>query len=752
MKLFNVSKEEKVKRNKIFLVVLVIGIILTLISIFYSKSKDVNIFSLQNIKSMVGQEYEGFDLSLVMYDSQVDDGKTQLTEDTWHATENQTRIITVQVNLKNENVSRTYNPGELSIKVDNLGVVCSEQTVNSEPIYKNAIVSADSIYQKDKKYEWSYEYNEETRQYTLTNNDTIEENSNFEGTIQLSYDFEASYLLNDSNIKINAILNDTIESNNILNFNFTSTEKETRITNKSGNKINSYDGLGENAEKYIWVKYNISVSNYEEKNVRGVIYDQYIFESVNNDCIILDKDLNVISEDENGKYKIPIDLISQNSEKGSYSDTNSICRYFIGYPLEIYDGQKIETTTELYGKVKDSYILKGKEKEEKLLAQKTITLNLDEFKFSYTGDLYSIEEGNNWGHSKKSYNKISKSQYGEDTGYYIGCNCRYTGKKFTARIGNDLLFITNEEGNYRKLTENEYYYKQVEIDSKYFYNGNNNILEYDKYNINLFVRYKGTEEYIQYGDTFKNSNEKITINFVKNEQVVAWYIEIYDLEESLKISHSEPSIYGLKTHIYFQVNEKLAEEGNICNLSYLQIFTKDENGQDKLENEVTLENYDSNLSKINIASYDLETYGKYIQRTYKETYYGAEYIKFDFRNLIYNKNQDNDYFYKELSVWTIFDGINGTASINKFNGYKLYNLFPEGIEINGTEDDIIKNIKYYNYSNFNYNEILRQDGTGFTKEEYIQFIKEHTKVNIDKNYKNTGRLWVEIIVDIQILH
>ena len=40
--------------------------------------------------------------------------------------------------------------------------------------------------------------------------------------------------------------------------------------------------------------------------------------------------------------------------------------------------------------------------------------------------------------------------------------------------------FSNKKAEY----SNEYYYKQVEIDSKYFYNGNNNILEYDKYNIN----------------------------------------------------------------------------------------------------------------------------------------------------------------------------------------------------------------------------------------------------------------------------
>ena len=134
-----------------------------------------------------------WELSMLMYDSAVEKGNKALKEDVWNATLSEERVITVQVNYKNINVTKAYEPGELKLTIDNLGKLC--------PTYHNdraTKISADEKGSTQKKYDWSYEYNSSKQQYILTNNNKVEMKTNFEGTIQLAYSFDALWLLNDS--------------------------------------------------------------------------------------------------------------------------------------------------------------------------------------------------------------------------------------------------------------------------------------------------------------------------------------------------------------------------------------------------------------------------------------------------------------------------------------------------------------------------------------------------------------------------
>ena len=68
---------------------------------------------------------DNWELGLVFYDSTVDSGKTPLTEINWDASDGgygtgESRVITVQINYKNTNTVKTYQPGDLKIKIDGL--------------------------------------------------------------------------------------------------------------------------------------------------------------------------------------------------------------------------------------------------------------------------------------------------------------------------------------------------------------------------------------------------------------------------------------------------------------------------------------------------------------------------------------------------------------------------------------------------------------------------------------------------------
>ena len=112
--------------NKISKKIIIPLIILLLLSIaVFSVAKTKISNSLIN-KTDVKEDLEldNWEISTVFYDSIVNNGNTPLTEINWvEPTDNkdgQTRIITVQINYKNTNVSENYGAGMLSITIPNI--------------------------------------------------------------------------------------------------------------------------------------------------------------------------------------------------------------------------------------------------------------------------------------------------------------------------------------------------------------------------------------------------------------------------------------------------------------------------------------------------------------------------------------------------------------------------------------------------------------------------------------------------------
>ena len=605
------------KLNIKFLLLLAMVIVVFAMSAFGLEDYVNTKINEYNLKMSELEELEGWDLSLIMYDSAVDSGKIQLTEDIWNATEQETRVITVQLNYKNEDVKKTYNPGDLKFSIDNLGVVFPSVSYGSNIVsYATATtVSADKSTETDKKYEFSYEYDSIGKKYYFTNNNTIEINNNFEGTIQLAYEFESRYLYDGSNIEIKANLNDLVDFSNTLRFVFTSDEMVGTLE-KSASKISGYDGLIENADQYIWVKYLLEFTSRNDTGVRGVISDYYFTENIPENAVLLDGNLNVIDKNENGEYSFS--LVGPKATAYTTEDKYVYGKgeFYVGYPTEQYGEEIVESITTWRGKVNKAAKYCGEDTEEKEIAQTTLNVNLKDYVFSYGGSLFAIEKSTKSGfHNVKSYKKIISEKWGETIPFEMYADIAYIGKKYTARIGDDIVFITAEDGTIRRLTDDEYYFKNLVIEPARMYNINNNVLEYEKYNMQLFVRYENATEFVPYGDSFKNTQSAISFEF--ENTVKAWYIEIYDLEESLVKKNGN----YISSKLYIQTDNDLAESGNIYNYNFVQVFNEDENGNMVLSNTTNLDSYP--LEEI--ALYDQEMYGNYIQRgTAKNVTYGID--------------------------------------------------------------------------------------------------------------------------------
>ena len=663
---------------KIVLVFLLIILALVGLCVCLSKKGTITIVNAVHDSKQAPEDLQGWNLSLLMYDTGVENGRVAVNQDVWDATnENEKRVVTVQVNLSNTALAKDYAPGELVISVDSLGKLNPTNSTMTD--FKSpTTISADPKSNTTKEYDWSYRYDSSTQKFIFTNNNTIEFGSTFESTIQMAFEFEAPYVLNGADVTIDANLNGELNSINTLNYKFTS-NKKTGTNSLTFSKINSFDGLGENATDYIWTKIRIGYSS-QGTNVRKYVFDSYVDITVPEGCILYDTTMNQILPDDNDIYKL------YSSNKTYYYNMDSNTYYYMGFPKSVYDGQVLNLTSSWYGKYFDSYYVKGDpNKELETISSDTKTINLDEFNFTYSGNLYSVRKGAD--DYRISSSRIINENYGEDVGFIISGTTIYTGNKYKARYGDDVLYIGNVEGGYTKLNESDYYFKNIVIPAK-LYNGNGQEIESNKYDIDVYVKYRGSNTYVKYGETLKNGTSS-TITFNTNEIVVGWYVEIYDLEESLKFSKNDYYSVGINTKVHIQKSQGVPETGKIYNFDYLQVFNKIENNY-VLINEPDSTSYNTSIT-TELAQNDIANYGVYLQRGYTSKEYDKDYLIYCPRFDITKNTYDNDYFYRELNNYVYLD--NYSTGTDKYDGYNCYFIIPEGVELNAGSTHVSKMVQ-----------------------------------------------------------
>ena len=772
-----------------------------------SSSPETEVTEIQNIEDRPTvflddeddlEETDNWELSVVFYDSSVENGKKPLTEINWDASdgghsEGTPRIITVQVNYKNTNAVTTYQPGDVVIQLNNL--LFSDDyssdyynegyiAYSNEKAWRVNVETSLNDYTNTGR-EWTLtlpsEYKIttfcESEYFTITNSNIIEEKSNFEGSFQIIYKIrpmeESRYgtaieryedtCTHTSSSIVKATLND-IQSNEIsFNYNRVYThvwEKQKLTLDQTPNKITSYDGLGSNPSEYIWVNYKFKINrNSDDEYFPYVKIVKYtIKDSFPEGCKVIDGDTGETLQSNNGEYLINYIMPS------SYYDEHSK-NIYVGYPKSIFNEENnnllITNYAELYTDFEDGT-------KDYYHDNSEVSLNLADFVFSYSGDLYSI--------SKSTYNDencSSNSSYylyyqnlvGSDTdlgnngniSWITKFNTKYTGTPINVRIGDDLLYITGSDGNYRKLNDNEYYFSKI-----YFprlYNGLKVELV-EEYDVDLYVRYANSNNYTLYS-SFKNNKNTITFT---EKNIVGFYFEIKNVTSELMMIDTNTE-FNSDFYYYTIINKarNIAKTGSVYNFNYLSVYDLEGN----LLNQPDITSYDSLITKEEIANYDLSTYGHYLQRATcekKYNYYenpelnpGASITK----TLRFTKNNyENEMFEGRVDVMTKFydtyikeynpgDYIKyAPLKLPKdkgFTGFEYYDLLPEGMILTSSKEEILNSITSdtrYARSLYNINK------KRLTRSEQEKIFREHASVEIIENWNGTKRTWIHIKIDL----
>ena len=753
-------KENKKSKRKvsIFTVFLWLFLIITM---------SVITIGMFNQKNAIEVTDNNWNIQLFMYDRSGNTPNQAITEFTWEPQKNNDSTqLAMQISYACT-TGKAYQPGEIVIEIPGFSRNSRSEYYRSNTggymyeIYDRwledyVVIAADKKEDQDKKFDWSYSYNKEKNLYTFTNNIAIAENEHFEGTIQIVYTLYPRFRI-QTDLEYQAKIKENIEADeiiamesNVCNFHYMGTKKKYGLTIKYQTAPKrDYTAIEDILEDYYWVRYGFDVSedygaicaygqdglflNKEANNAN--IRTESIKEILPEGCVLYSDDLTKLSLAEDNTYCYLKTYYSYNS-------------YYVGYPKDKYqEGDTVTNTVELWGRYED-------EEEMQKLAEATSTVELVEFDFEYKGELYSIEKGDRLG-GLRYVNHIKYNETGIQRGFGLYPVAFYTGSKMDVEIGDDLLYLTRSNGEVTKLEDDEYRITKVTIPVFYTYNkytgkDGDPLIGYEW---ELQVRYDNTDEYVSYktgisgeGETFSGSqsNEKLndSIEF-QDEEIAAVKVIIKDLDKTLYNRNLYSSVC-----VVTNIKTQNCGPGNLYNFCYMQVYHKDENGNRTLVNEPTLESYDTESTKLKIAEYDLATYGTYMQRAYKA--YEIEEGEFAFKVGKSNSNLKNNGSKESYScTYNIFTrlGIH-CYEINNDVILNVYDILPKGIYLDTNEEEIIQSLEICNLNSYYKYFKLKGETRYLSLNELRAYIKEHTTVKIDYNYKNSGRTKIGIEFDL----
>ncbi len=722
-----------------------ISIITVFLWLFLIATMTTIMLSTNQKKSALEVPNNDWNITLVMYDrSSTATKDVGITDFTWNPTwQGNSKELCMQVNYACT-TGKEYKPGEIKITMLGFPSDCYSEMNRNRNRKISATVAADKSTEKNKQYDFSYTYDSESNVYTFTNNNTIELNEHFEGTIQIVYDLRPWFKIKtdlEFKAKIQENIADAEEiiamESNVCNFHYTATKyiygQEIAAATGNGAKAD-FTKIEDILDDYYWIRYwnrytleeKGVIEAYESDGLEQHLFGYSVSRSkvtLPEGCVVYDENLEVVEPKEGNTYYLV---------HTKY--------YYVGYPKTKYhEGDSVIYKAEIWGRYED-------EEEIQKLAEGEISTKLVDFNFEYNGNLYGISKSS--ASTTIYFGQLKGDMENFLFQYRILPKVFYTGNKMDAEVGDDLLYITRKDGDVTRLTDEEYNFNSVTIPVFYTYNkyngeGGDKLIGYS---YDLQVRYKNTNKFVSY-TTGITSEESITITFDR-EDIVGVKLVIKDLDKTL-YSYSKLGKYG-GTDYYGAIYVKIKihtqdwQAGNIYNFSYLQVYTKDENGRRTLANEPGIESYDTFSTQKLIAEYDQSTYGTYMQRAHASDYIRDGSLKLQCRkrdNGFVNNVEEEKYEWS-VGLTNRFDFT--YFKVDKDFIIKTYDILPEGMYLTSTEEDIKNSIIGLSYS-----KIKLKSGTIFnTNEELNEYIREHTKVEIDYNYKDSGRTKISMITNL----
>lgn len=641
---------------------------------------------------------------------------------------NTNNLVKIKVSYTNEKIRKEgYDKGDLIISVKGIGAANRSEVIE-------ATVGADKASEPTKSRDWSYTWNKANDMYTFTNNHPIKGSSVYSGYFELVYNFNSRETIHNykqKDIEAEMLLPDgTSASSDTLIFTHR-TKCDTFAVDLENGALYSYEGFKkyvENASEYFFIKYNLGSSKATFSrglNKKGEIYH-----------FIPDKTLN----DSRIKVFSPvISCVDQNdgSWKVETSTSNSITKQYlyVGYPKDTYAGKTISAKYVLNGE-----FYEGNDKGEtgvKRLAEKEKEIVIPaDFSFSdIPGPVYDLRKENDYNESSQEIIerggmlKGSLMELGTSQRYYLEGELNVSnGNRYTLDIVDDFQYITQKNGDYRKLGKEDYHFERIQIPSVTdLININGYPIANNKYTWKVYAATNG--EVIEENDTtfvkegiLNTSAPMVTLP----KGTTSFAIRIENIEETITEYSIPVDInYHLKEEKFSEEKKTNLTSGQVVNLSFIRIYDKDGH----LFNEMKRENYEDFGSNLDLPQQDLDLYGQYLDRERANiTFYTGEKQDYTATTGISEIKYENKRHTTSYFMGARFDSNGNEERPKKFS---MYSLLPKKVVLDGYSEaeDIWS--------------IMKLSGFDLSEEA----LAAHCTPEVISDYKGTGQQYIALHFD-----
>ena len=639
-----------------------------------------------------------------------------------------------------------YEPNELVITVQGIGDIYRKSTLQASS------VGADKMTATTKTHDWSYSYDGSEDIYTFTNNKKIDGNSVLNGYFDLIWNLRSTETVNDyRQDNIQATMK--FSENGIVHSNLLTLTNKTYCDTYQGwftaNRLSSSKGMNvDNPSEYIFVRYNLDY-NYTSKSrtLKSPERETYTFdvdtENIGSGALICttDKSLKVLSVHENNTY-----TIEKSKTKGNL---------YVAYPKSEYLGKTVNTEYKAVGTFED-------EEEQTTLFSTGKTISMDDFlQFADTsGDFYYYSKSL---YSGKSYDKDKNTIYGRtlekgntvqyalatgmatvnhtgisELGKEVKISDTETGKYigYTFDLYDDMQYARQVNGEYRKLTSDEYNIVSVKIPSVYQIDGQNDTaIQPHQYPVKIYVSTDGTHItksddsliYSGYIETFEKTvtlPENTTDILISVEQLsevccmffyvdVAYHIDSNNNDEDIDlisgelVNFSALKIYADLLHNQIGRIEKKWIDSNTENPKYTLSQTDiEEFTPEKMELYDNKEFYPNRLlSRVTAEG-----------NPYKDSYTSTTKLS--------EIQPVQNHFESQLQIGGTFLFIDDV----KPNKFSVYTVLPRGISLK----DCHRTEQLW--------DLINLSGMGLNSET----LSEHCTAEMIANYRNSGQVYLAL--------
>ena len=731
--------------NKIVSFVLVVCMLLTLMpaGIFN------NVFGAT--KTSTGTNNDNWTMSYNLYD--VTNGQTPIDNIIWDATTQTKKVYKLTISYENPTPTKDYAPGDIQFEIDSIldkmrdptSIIENSQFFNSSGVFGyevNYFIDADKASDTNKTKPWSYSIESTGKTYydvptkiIVTNNNTIEKDVSFSGTISLTFTLDSNAIVNNSSGSYGVELK-TNDGTHLIaepfDFAFTSNRVPYELA-LGTEKFHSPSGLPGEAENYYWVKYNLTYSIEDSSGTREA-FNKFIKITVPSGALVYNEAFIPITSEGNNVYNI-----GEFNEKLNRADLNEYYilkdlqkSIIVAYPRSTTTN--INITSSLYGTYRD-------ESQPVLLDQEDYSRLSSEFEFDYDGELYLI--GKTARTTVVPYKQMI-STAGATSKWYLEYGARYSEEIGSINMicGDDIIYAQDENYNWYKLDDSEYSITGF----KAAYNVSNRDIPYglvnmntladvsDKYNVEVYFRYANNTDYVLW------KTGKLTTDGILND-LLTFPANVVGVKFKILNSDNEDiELFG-ELHINFH-STKIVKDSLIYNFSYLDI-QKNSDGQ-LVNMDITEDNYLTHPTKEHIIAYDRNTHGKLMFRYTDSTEVGYAEVHHALMKSVDNNSltvdSENELIKFNYILSNNFYMSKSIVAPDEFYGFALYDLLPEGIDLSVSADEL-KTIMVNSFKNLSAYQTVSGKTVSKTN------IKQYMTINITKDYKGTNRTLLEIIFD-----